>query len=79
MSRLTLAASLLTGNRTLLPTRACLCPTPGVSLSRKVSSKHWWKFLWFFIVLGLIELIGVVMCAAGRKREKVERCASNHD
>jgi len=38
---------------------------PAMNLSRKVISKHWWKFLWFFIVLGLIELVGYLMCLVG--------------
>ena len=38
---------------------------PAMGLSRKVISKHWWKFLWFFIVLGAIELAGLLMCFIG--------------
>ena len=38
---------------------------PAMGLSRKVISKHWWKFLWFFIVLGLIELAGLSVCLIG--------------
>jgi len=38
---------------------------PAMALSRQVISKHWWKFLWFFIVLGLIELAGLLACLIG--------------
>ncbi len=38
---------------------------PAMDLSRKVVSKHWWKFLWFFIVLGVIELAGLLACLIG--------------
>jgi predicted Ser/Thr protein kinase len=38
---------------------------PAMGLSRKVISKHWWKFLWFLIVLGVIELAGYLMCLIG--------------
>ena len=38
---------------------------PAMGLSRKVISKHWWKFLWFFIVLGVIELAGLLVCVVG--------------
>ncbi|HKW28105.1 MAG TPA: protein kinase [Verrucomicrobiae bacterium] len=38
---------------------------PAMELSRRVISKHWWKFLWFFIVLGLIELAGLSVCLIG--------------
>ncbi len=38
---------------------------PAMGLSRKVISKHWWQFLWFFIVLGAIELAGLLMCFIG--------------
>jgi len=33
---------------------------PAMGLSRKVVSKHWWKFLWFLIVLALIHLAGLL-------------------
>ena len=38
---------------------------PAMSLSRQVISKHWWKFLWFFIVLGTMELAGYLACLVG--------------
>jgi len=38
---------------------------PAMGLSRNVVSRHWWKFLWFFIVLGLIELAGLLACFLG--------------
>jgi len=38
---------------------------PAMALSRKVVSKHWWKFLWFFIVLGGLELAGYLACIVG--------------
>jgi Tfp pilus assembly protein PilF/predicted Ser/Thr protein kinase len=38
---------------------------PAMSLSRQVISKHWWKFLWFFILLGAIELAGFLCCLVG--------------
>ncbi len=38
---------------------------PAMGLSRKVISKHWWKFLGFFVVLGLIELAGYLMFLVG--------------
>lgn len=36
-----------------------------MELSRKVVSKHWWKFLWFLIVLALIHLFGYLCCWVG--------------
>jgi serine/threonine protein kinase/tetratricopeptide (TPR) repeat protein len=38
---------------------------PAMRLSRKVISKHWWKFLGFLVVLGLINLAGVLVCGVG--------------
>jgi tetratricopeptide (TPR) repeat protein/predicted Ser/Thr protein kinase len=38
---------------------------PAMRLSRQVISKHWWKFLWFFIVLGTMELAGYLACLVG--------------
>jgi serine/threonine protein kinase len=38
---------------------------PAMRLSRKVISKHWWKFLGFLIVLGLINLAGLLACFIG--------------
>jgi len=38
---------------------------PAMGLSRKVVSKHWWKFLWFFILLAAIELAGLLACLIG--------------
>jgi tetratricopeptide (TPR) repeat protein/tRNA A-37 threonylcarbamoyl transferase component Bud32 len=38
---------------------------PAMRISRKVISKHWWKFLWFVIILGLLDLAGLVFCAVG--------------
>ncbi len=38
---------------------------PAMELSRKVVSKHWWKFLWFHIVLLLIYLAGFLCCYVG--------------
>ena len=38
---------------------------PAMRLSRKIISKHWWKFLGFLIVLGLINLAGVLVCGVG--------------
>ncbi len=38
---------------------------PAMELSRRVISKHWWKFLLLFIVLGLIELAGFLACIIG--------------
>jgi hypothetical protein len=36
-----------------------------MELSRKVVSKHWWKFLWFHLVLLLIYLAGYLCCYVG--------------
>jgi serine/threonine protein kinase len=38
---------------------------PAMRLSRKVISKHWWKFLGFLIVLALINLAGILACGVG--------------
>ena len=38
---------------------------PAMSLSRKVVSKHWWKFFWFLIVLALIHLAGLAVLYVG--------------
>ena len=38
---------------------------PAMRLSRKIISKHWWKFLGFLIVLGLINLAGMAACCVG--------------
>ena len=34
-------------------------------LSRKTISKHWWKFLGFLFVLGLVNLAGLMACCVG--------------
>jgi len=38
---------------------------PAIQLSRKVVSKHWWKFLGFGIVLVLFNLLGVLLLCVG--------------
>jgi tRNA A-37 threonylcarbamoyl transferase component Bud32 len=38
---------------------------PAMELSRKTISKHWWKFLGFIIILGLINLAGLLACFIG--------------
>ncbi len=38
---------------------------PAMELSRKVVSKHWWTFLGFAIVLGLVNFLGVLVCGIG--------------
>ncbi|MEO5803750.1 MAG: GYF domain-containing protein [Verrucomicrobiota bacterium] len=38
---------------------------PAMELSRKVISKHWWSFLGFAIVMGLVNVIGVLACCVG--------------
>jgi len=38
---------------------------PAMELSRKVISKHWWSFLGFAIVLGLVNFVGVLACGIG--------------
>jgi hypothetical protein len=34
-------------------------------LSRKTISKHWWTFLGFILVLGLVNLLGLMLCCVG--------------
>jgi len=38
---------------------------PAMRLSRKTISKHWWKFLGFLLVLGLLNLAGIMACLVG--------------
>jgi len=38
---------------------------PAMRSSRKVISKHWWKFFGFLIVLGLINLLGMAALLVG--------------
>ena len=38
---------------------------PAMRLSRKIISKHWWNFLGFLIVLGLINVAGMAACGVG--------------
>src|ERR1017187_4470740 len=38
---------------------------PAMRLSRKTISKHWWKFLGFLLVLGLVNLAGIMACCVG--------------
>jgi len=38
---------------------------PAMQLSRKIISRHWWKFFGFVIVLGLIDLAGFVAFVVG--------------
>ncbi len=38
---------------------------PAMELSRRTVSKHWWKFFWFMIVLGLFNLAGLAFCVVG--------------
>ncbi len=38
---------------------------PAMSLSRRVISRHWWKFFWFLIVLALIHLVGFMLFVVG--------------
>jgi len=38
---------------------------PAMELSRKVISRHWWKFFWFLIVLLLIRVAGFALCYVG--------------
>jgi serine/threonine protein kinase len=38
---------------------------PAMRLSRKIISKHWWKFLGFLLVLALINLAGIAACCVG--------------
>jgi serine/threonine protein kinase/uncharacterized membrane protein len=38
---------------------------PAMGLSRKIISRHWWKFFWFLIVVALIHLAGLLVCYVG--------------
>src|SRR5208282_1914370 len=38
---------------------------PAMRLSRKIISKHWWKFFGFLIVLALINVAGMAACGVG--------------
>ncbi len=38
---------------------------PAMQLSRKLVTKHWWKFLGFLVVLGLINMAGLLACGFG--------------
>jgi len=38
---------------------------PAMRLSRRTINKHWWKFLGFLLVLGLLNLAGFVACLVG--------------
>jgi len=38
---------------------------PAMELSRKVISKHWWNFLGFAIVMGLVNVLGILVCCVG--------------
>ena len=38
---------------------------PAMRLSRKTISLHWWKFFGFLLVLGLLNLAGLVACLVG--------------
>ncbi|HEY1661767.1 MAG TPA: DUF4019 domain-containing protein [Verrucomicrobiae bacterium] len=38
---------------------------PAMSLSRRLISRHWWKFFWFLIVLGLIHVVGFMLFFVG--------------
>jgi tetratricopeptide (TPR) repeat protein len=38
---------------------------PAMELSRKIVSRHWWKFFWFLILLALIHLAGLLACGVG--------------
>jgi len=38
---------------------------PAMELSRKVISKHWWSFLGFAIVMGLVNILGAICCMVG--------------
>jgi len=38
---------------------------PAMRLSRRVITKHWWKFLGFFLALGLLNLAGLMACLVG--------------
>lgn len=38
---------------------------PAMRLSRKTITKHWWKFLGFFLALGLLNVAGLLACLFG--------------
>ena len=38
---------------------------PAMQLSRKLITKYWWKIFGFLIVLGLINLVGILACGFG--------------
>jgi predicted Ser/Thr protein kinase len=38
---------------------------PAMRLSLRTITKHWWKFLGFLLVLGLLNLGGLLLCAVG--------------
>ena len=38
---------------------------PAMQLSRKLVTKHWWKYLGFLVVLGLINMAGLLACGFG--------------
>ncbi|MBN2778318.1 MAG: hypothetical protein JXR36_11780 [Bacteroidales bacterium] len=38
---------------------------PAMDISRKIVSKHWWDFFGFALVLGLINLGGILACGVG--------------
>ncbi len=38
---------------------------PAMELSRKIVSRHWWKFLAFAIILLLLKLSGIIFCVIG--------------
>lgn len=38
---------------------------PAMELSRKIITKHWWKFLWFAILTFLLKMAGVLFCIIG--------------
>ena len=38
---------------------------PAMELSRKTITRHWWRFLGLLIVLGLVNLGGLLLCGVG--------------
>ncbi len=38
---------------------------PAMAMSRQVVSRHWWSVFGFFIIVGLINLAGILACCAG--------------
>src|ERR1035441_1251212 len=38
---------------------------PAMRVSRKTISRHWWKFLGFLLMLGLVNLAGLMACGIG--------------